>query len=215
MAIALALALAGVTADVLGHGLVRDFDGWLHTRVDAHLHGGVPRMVGTALSLVGQRGVVVVPLLIVAVLAARRHRSLRPVLVTVAVLLGVAVAVLALKAAIGRVAPSSGQDALHSGGQSYPSGHAIDAIVCWGLLLEFAASLSDGAERLLGRGRRRLITATLAFFAGAGMVALDYHWFSDVIAGWLLGGLVLTVVVAVGPVRRSVPALVSRSAPPR
>jgi membrane-associated phospholipid phosphatase len=48
------------------------------------------------------------------------------------------------------------------------------------------------------------------------MIALDYHWFSDVIAGWLLGALILGVVLAVGPIVGSAArASLSRAAPRR
>ncbi|PZS25383.1 MAG: hypothetical protein DLM59_20385 [Pseudonocardiales bacterium] len=209
LAAALVLAVAGLTADVLSGGLIRRLDWHVHQHLDPHLHHGLPRLAVLALSLAGQRGIVVLPLLLLAGLAARRQRSPRPLLVALGALVGLAIVVLVFKAAVGRVAPSSGHDGVHAGGSSYPSGHAINAIVCWGLVLEFAATLGDRARRALGRGARLAITAALAAAAGLSMIALDYHWLSDVIAGWLLGVLLLGVVLAMKPVR----AAVSREAP--
>jgi membrane-associated phospholipid phosphatase len=215
LAAGLVIALAGLTADVLHGGYARRFDWLLQEPVRAHLHDTLPRMAGMALSRVGQPGIAVVPLLLLGALAARRHRNLRPVLVTAGVLLGTALLVLLFKAAIGRSAPSSGHDALHAGGSSYPSGHAVAAIVCWGLALEYAASLSDRAERALPRRRRTLLTAAAAVAAGAGVIALDYHWLSDVLAGWLLGTLILGLALAVRPVRGPGREPLSREAPRR
>jgi len=44
--------------------------------------------------------------------------------------------------------------------------------------------------------------------SGVALVVLDYHWASDVVGGWLLGGVVLAVVALLatardGPRRRS------------
>ncbi len=208
----LAAAFAALTADVLAHGPIRHVDWWLHAQVDGHLHGGFAWVLGTAMSLLGRREIVVVPLVVLAGFAARRYRSLRPLLVSLGVLVGVAIVVLTFKGAVGRVAPSSGRDAIHAGGASFPSGHAIDAVVCWGLVLEFLVSVSQRAERALGRSRRRIITAAVALAAGVGMIVLDYHWFSDVIAGWVLGTLVLWITLAVGPVPRRMPATVTEAA---
>lgn len=205
-----ALALAALTAAVLYHGPVGRVDWRLHQQIDSHLHDGLARTVAGALSLTGQRGVVVLPLLVLAGLAARRQRSVRPVLVALGAVVGLAILVLVFKAAVGRVAPGTGHDGVHADGSSYPSGHAINAVVSWGLVLEFAASLSERAGRALSRRRRRLITAALAAVAGLSMIALDYHWLSDVIAGWLLGALLLGIVLAVKPVGDPV----SRPAPP-
>ncbi|MEP6696492.1 MAG: phosphatase PAP2 family protein [Pseudonocardiales bacterium] len=201
LGVAVAGALAALTADVLRRGLLHRLDWRLHLQVDAHVHDGPVQTVAMVLSLVGQRGIVVVPLLVLAVLAARRHHSLRPVIVAVGALVGIALLVLLFKAAVGRVAPSSGHDGVHAGGSSYPSGHAINAIVCWGLVLELAASLGGRARWVLGPLRRRLATAGLAALAGLSMIVLDYHWLSDVLAGWLLGVLVLGIVLAAAPVR--------------
>ncbi len=192
--------LAGLTAGVLQPGVVRSVDWQVHLWVDDHLAGDLARGVSTAASMFGQRGVVVVPLLIVTVLAARRYRSVRPIVVTVAVLVGIALGVMLFKELVGRLAPGAGRDAVNAGGLSYPSGHAVNAVVCWALVLEFTASLGPRAARVLTVGRRRVLPALFALAAGIGMTTLDYHWVSDTIAGWLLGALILAAVLAIGPV---------------
>lgn len=201
---ALLLVGAALTADVVHHGLVRRLDWATHLAVDAHLHGAVVRLALHGLALVGHPRLLVAPLLVLATLSARRHGTSRPLVTAALVLAGTAGSVWLIKTGVGRVAPSSGHDRIHAAGISYPSGHAVSAVVCWGLLLEYAASLGGRLGAALPVRRRRLLTAVLAAAAGLGMTALDYHWLSDVIAGWLLGGLVLALVLAVGPVRRRV-----------
>ncbi|MDP9240642.1 MAG: phosphatase PAP2 family protein [Actinomycetota bacterium] len=199
------VSLGALTGAVLQDGPIRRLDWWLHQQIDPHLHGGPARIAVIALSLTGQRGLVALPLLVLAGLTARRQRSLRPVLVALGALVGTAILVLVFKAAVGRVAPGTGHDGVHADGSSYPSGHAINAVVGWGLVLEFAASLNERARRALSRRRGRLITAALAALAGLSMLALDYHWLSDVVAGWLLGAVLLGIVLALNPVSRPAP----------
>lgn len=214
MLAAVALLLGGVTAGVLDHGLIRRIDWALYGQLHSHFHSGPIRAVASGLALTGQRGVVVIPLIGLAVLAARRHHTVRPLVVTVVVIVALAVGVYLLKYAVGRSAPSRGRDVLHSGGLSFPSGHAVNAVVCWGLALEFAASLSDQAARALPIWLRRTVTGAFAAATGLSMLVLDYHWLSDALAGWLLGVFTLMTVVAIGPVRCAKHASISRSAAP-
>ena len=73
-------------------------------------------------------------------------------------------------------------------GASFPSGHAIAITIAWGaLLLVFLPVVPQ-------RGRPVAILAVVALVVLVGLtrVALAVHYPSDVIAGWLLGGLWLT-----------------------
>lgn len=141
-----------------------------------------------ALSSPGQRGVLWPGLLVLAVLLAHRGRTWRPVLLVAGALLAVAATVLALKAGMGRTAPRSGHDLLGAGGRSYPSGHAVNEVVGLGL----AVVLLTGPGRSLPL-RRPILFGAVAVVAVGGwsLVVADFHWASDVLAGWLLGGALL------------------------
>ncbi len=73
---------------------------------------------------------------------------------------------------------------LTSSDDSFPSGHATQAMVFYGLLAALALEWPPLA------GRRRLVvgaTAVLVALVGYTRVYLGNHWPTDVLGGWLLG----------------------------
>jgi len=88
-----------------------------------------------------------------------------------------------LKALVGRLRPVVAHPIAYGNGNSFPSGHALDSIVCYGaLLLVFLPA---------ARGRwRRVLTAvivTLIAVIGISRLLLGVHYLSDVLGGWALG----------------------------
>lgn len=74
---------------------------------------------------------------------------------------------------------------------SFPSGHAFGSIIFYGLLAYCAhLYLTDPWGALT-----TLVLATLIFFIGISRIYLKTHYPSDVVAGWLLGGLSLYLVL--------------------
>nr|WP_240947773.1 phosphatase PAP2 family protein [Planosporangium mesophilum] len=89
----------------------------------------------------------------------------------------------ALKRAIGRLRPVVEHPVAVGGGNSFPSGHSLGAMIVYGaLLLIFAPALS-------GRARRALTVAVgvLVVAVGFSRLGLGVHFLSDVIGGWCLG----------------------------
>jgi membrane-associated phospholipid phosphatase len=140
----------------------------------------------------GQRGPATLLFLPCFLWVAWRRRSTTPL-----VLLGVALVLLNLsvgvvKIATGRLSPLRTQDAhdIFVGGNIYPSGHVSNTVVLYGLLAWLAV-----AHRQLAISAAVFLSVTV----GAGTIYLDTHWFSDVVGGWIAGGLVLLALPTVMP----------------
>ncbi len=126
-----------------------------------------------------------------------RTRSLRPVVVLVSALLLLNVSVGAVKLATGRLGPqlTTHARAVFAGGDIFPSGHASNAVVVFGLLAWLAT-----------RHRRAgaLLAVVGAGSVGLATIFLDTHWVTDVVGGWLAGALVLLVLPLLEPLHRRV-----------
>ncbi|MGW0581503.1 phosphatase PAP2 family protein, partial [Streptomyces sp. NPDC002920] len=98
-----------------------------------------------------------------------------------------------LKAAVGRERPvwPDPVDSAHYA--AYPSGHALTATVVFGLLLWLLRR--HGVDGVLWR---TAVTVAVVSVVGVGLtrVWLGVHWPSDVLGGWLLGALVVTLAVS-------------------
>ena len=123
------------------------------------------------------------------VLAKRRTDALVTFMVLIVELLGVAV-----KELVGRERPmySILQDTPTN--PAFPSGHALHAMVFFGLLFVLAQTFAGSRRKTLfvRAGLSLLILA-----CGASRVYLGVHWPSDVFGGFLLGGLGLAVLLLV------------------
>ena len=199
-------AFAVLTWQVVARGPLTGADlpvqGWV-------LHNGLDRSGPLWLALSGL-GDVRVALPVVAVAAAVtwfRRRALRPLLLAAAGLAAFTVVLEVMKAAIGRSAPGTRNDAAFAGGAAFPSGHTFAATSIWGLAAWLAVLAAAGAASPAGgpdvAGRPGvsryacLIAGGTAGLAPAvAMVRMDYHWVSDVAGGWLLGMIALLAVLA-------------------
>ena len=96
-----------------------------------------------------------------------------------------------LKELLDRPRPPADGRLVHAVSESLPSGHATTAVVVIGTLVVLAwPGRSAGA--------RAVMVAAGALWVGAvGLtrVYLGVHWFSDVVAGWLVGGAWLAICV--------------------
>ena len=150
---------------------------WAHFHSSAFSESalGVVTMLGSNL-------VIASLVLVLAVGELVRSRNPRVPVFLVAVVVGVGVITVAIKALIGRSRPPY-EPVADTLGPSFPSGHT-----------SLAAAFFAAAALLLSRGRSRRITALfggvavgLAVAVAASRVFLDVHWISDVIAGLGLG----------------------------
>ena len=129
---------------------------------------------------------------------AVRTRDLRPLITLSAATLLLNASVGLVKTVIGRLGPlqleaaavHTGASTIFAGGTIFPSGHAANAVVTWGVL----AWLARRHRRVWG-----LVAGLLAVSVGLTTIYLGTHWVSDVLAGWAAGGLVLLAVPALTP----------------
>lgn len=143
--------------------------------------------------LLGQRGPTLLAFTPLVVWIAWRRRDRTPVVALVVAELSLNLAVGVAKVGLGRVGPFVAGDAhrFFAGGDIYPSGHVSNAVVLYGLLAWLAPP----------RFRRvaTILAVVLSIGVGAGTLALRTHWVSDVVGGWLAGGLVLLAMPSVLP----------------
>jgi undecaprenyl-diphosphatase len=88
-----------------------------------------------------------------------------------------------LKSLVGRLRPVVAHPVAHGAGNSFPSGHSLGSIVCYGaVLLVFLPAAR-------GRWRTVFITVIAALVAliGISRVLLGVHYLSDVLGAWALG----------------------------
>ncbi len=93
------------------------------------------------------------------------------------------VTVIPAKIIIARPSPGLGPVA-PGGWGAFPSGHATTRSVCYVL----AALLIAGRARRSGWAAGAM---TLSFLIGIALVWRDFHWFTDVLAGWALAALIV------------------------
>ncbi|MFF8696610.1 phosphatase PAP2 family protein [Streptomyces sp. NPDC015144] len=121
-------------------------------------------------------------------------RGARPLAVWVAAtsLLGT-LAQQGLKSAVGRERPRWPDPVDSAHYAAFPSGHALTAVVSWGLLLWLLRRYGAGPR--LWRGALAVAGVSVVG-VGVTRLYLGVHWLSDVLGGWLLGAALVGLSVA-------------------
>ena len=88
-----------------------------------------------------------------------------------------------LKALVGRLRPVVAHPVAHGNGDSFPSGHALGSIICYGAL--FLVFLP--ATRGIWRRVFSAVIVTLIAAIGVSRLLLGVHYLSDVLGAWALG----------------------------
>lgn len=191
----LLLAYAFVTQQVLANTWIRRVDEAIKERnFLLSTKGKTPTLV-MLIDDLGLRSITAIVLLITAVIIARRFKSWRPINLSLLSLLLLNFIVGISKLMFGRTKPSSGFDLVFTdSGLSYPSGHAANALLTWGMFayLIFRYSHREPFEGL------RLTWFVILITAGVCLASLyrNTHWFSDLLGGLFIGGALLVLIIA-------------------
>ncbi|MCU1574875.1 MAG: Phosphatidic acid phosphatase [Micrococcaceae bacterium] len=140
----------------------------------------------------GVIGMPILALVIMFVLAFRR-KSWTPVILMLAAAGGSLLMTIAGKQLFGRSRPPLA-DAVppYEYSPSFPSGHTLNAFVIAGIVA-YLLILRQHSRR--ARVLTMTIAALFAFTIGLSRVFLGHHWFTDVLAAWILGAAWLSLVI--------------------
>jgi membrane-associated phospholipid phosphatase len=170
--------LVRVDKDIFRLDLRERFPGWYPT-----IH---------TLVMFGQRGPATLVALPWFVWMAWKYRTARPLIMLVTALIVLNVSVGVVKVATGRLGPLTTHraHALFQGGNIFPSGHTSNTVVLYGVMAMLALSY-----------RKTVIfgAVIISLVVGFSTIYLDTHWFTDVVGGWMAGGLVLLVLPSIMP----------------
>ena len=154
----------------------------------------------------GLRGLTATALMIAAIYIARRFKTWRPLNLAILSLIALNLTVGLAKLLIGRTKPTLNVDLIYAGGLSYPSGHASNALLSWGVLAYLIYRYAH-----VDRYRGRLASTGVALISlSVCVVSLfrNTHWLSDLVGGLFIGAALLVMVIAVD---RFVPSNSQRS----
>jgi membrane-associated phospholipid phosphatase len=154
----------------------------------------------------GLRGLTATALMIAATYIARRFKTWRPLNLAILSLIALNLTVGLAKLLIGRTKPKLNVDLIYAGGLSYPSGHASNALLSWGVLAYLIYRYAH-----VDRYRGRLASTGVALISlSVCVVSLfrNTHWLSDLVGGLFIGAALLVMVIAVD---RFVPSNSQRS----
>ena len=183
-----------VTQQVLTFGPLVEYDKKINSDPKPQFEGFAGFLL-RRLDDLGLRGLTATVLIIAALFIAYKFKTWRPLNLAFLSLILLNLVVGTFKLFLGRTKPRDGFDLLHAGGMSYPSGHASNAVLSWGILAYLIYRYAK-VDRYQGR------------LASAGVVAISLtvcivslirhtHWFTDLLGGLFIGSALLVAVIAV------------------
>ena len=183
-----------VTQQVITNGPLIDLDATI-ANADRPRVSKTMKFVLMRIDNLGLRGVTATILFVTAFFIARRFKSWRPLNLSILAVLALNLVVGLAKLGVGRTKPRLNVDLVYAGGLSYPSGHASNAILTWGVLayILYRYSHPDAWHPY-----------AMGFLAGAFTLGVtvvsafrNTHWLSDLLGGLFIGGALLVMVIAV------------------
>ena len=188
------LILAVLTVNVLADGPLVGVDRRIRAAVQAQANSATWRWVGDSwhaparlLVELGNNQVAVPVLALSALIVAVRHRSLRPLLAAAAGVVLLLATVIPAKILIARPGPGQPVDRAGQHGRvPLRAHHHGRACACALAVLLLAPDLPARLRRAAVA-----VMVVLCFLVGVALIWCDFHWFTDVVAGWALAALIV------------------------
>jgi undecaprenyl-diphosphatase len=154
--------------------------------------------VADAVSALGSGGVLLPAAVVIGVAWRVAGRTWRPLALLLAAYLGATIIVHVDKWLVDRARPPVTLAVRQFSQMAFPSGHSAQAAATWGVLAALVV-----ARLKPGRARTVVIAVAAVVIAGVGLTRLylGAHWFTDVVAGWLLGGFWAFALVRIAGLR--------------
>jgi membrane-associated phospholipid phosphatase len=183
-----------ITHQVIINGPLIEIDKWIHD-LERPEFRGVNGFIIRRLDDLGLRGVTATALLLAAFYIARRFKTWRPLNLAILSVISLNIVVGLFKFGLGRTKPKVGFDLLHFGGMSYPSGHASNALLSWGVLAYLIYRYAH-VDRYRGRLASAGVAAISLTVCTVSLIR-DTHWFSDLLGGLFIGAALLVLIIAI------------------
>jgi membrane-associated phospholipid phosphatase len=183
-----------VTQQVLTFGPLVEYDKKINSDPKPQFEGFAGFLL-RRLDDLGLRGLTATVLIIAASFIAYKFKTWRPLNLAFLSLILLNLVVGTFKLVLGRTKPRDGFDLLHAGGMSYPSGHASNAVLSWGILayLIYRYAKVDRYQGRLASAGVAAISLTVCVVS----LIRHTHWFTDLLGGLFIGSALLVAVIAV------------------
>jgi len=183
-----------VTQQVLTFGPLVEYDKKINSDPKPQFEGFAGFLL-RRLDDLGLRGLTATVLILAASFIAYKFKTWRPLNLAFLSLILLNGVVGVSKLVLGRTKPRDGFDLLHAGGMSYPSGHASNAVLSWGILayLIYRYAKVDRYQGRLASAGVAAISLTVCIVS----LIRHTHWFTDLLGGLFIGSALLVAVIAV------------------
>ena len=183
-----------VTQQVLTFGPLVEYDKKINSDPKPQFEGPAGFIL-RRLDDLGLRGLTATVLILAALFIALKFKTWRPLNLAFLSLILLNLVVGTFKLVLGRTKPRDGFDLIHVGGMSYPSGHASNAVLSWGILayLIYRYAKVDRYQGRLASAGVVTISLTICIVS----LIRHTHWFTDLLGGLFIGSALLVAVIAV------------------
>jgi membrane-associated phospholipid phosphatase len=183
-----------VTQQVMSYGPLVSYDKKINSKPKPQFEG-LAGFILRRLDDLGLRWLTATVLLLAAAFIAYKFKTWRPLNLAFLSLISLNLVVGTFKLLLARSKPRDGFDLIHVGGMSYPSGHASNAVLSWGVLayLIYRYAKVDRYQGRLASAAVALISLTICTVS----LIRHTHWFSDLLGGLFVGSALLVTVIAI------------------